>query len=69
MDITSSDSQSANAKTASMRAEPARHAGENVMMGSELQWAHRENNSDGFSVDDVRVQFSFKYSFGYKIGG
>ena len=33
------------------------------MMGGELQWAHRENNSDGFSVDDFRLQFSFKYSF------
>jgi len=32
-------------------------------------WAHRENNSGGFSVEDVRVQFSFTYSFGYKIGG
>ena len=38
-------------------------------MDGELQWAHRENNSDDFSVDDVRVQFSFKYSFGCKIGG
>ena len=41
----------------------------NVMMGGEFQWAHRGNHSDGFSSDDVRLQFSFKYSFGYKIGG
>ncbi len=41
----------------------------NVMMGAEFQWAHRENNSDGFKVDDVRLQFTFKYSFNYKLGG
>jgi DcaP outer membrane protein len=41
----------------------------NVMMGGELQWGRRENFSDGFGVNDLRLQFSFKYSFGYKIGG
>ena len=41
----------------------------NVMMGGELQWAHRENKSDGFKSDDVRLQISFKYSFSYKVGG
>ena len=41
----------------------------NVMMGAELQWADRANFSDGFSSDDVRIQFSFKYSFSQKIGG
>jgi hypothetical protein len=41
----------------------------NVMMGGEFQYAHRENFSDGFKVDDVRLQFSFKYSFGMKFGG
>jgi len=41
----------------------------NVMMGAEFQYAHRENNSDGFKSDDVRLQFSFKYSFSYKLGG
>ena len=41
----------------------------NVMMGGEFQWEHRENFSDGFKVDDVRLQFSFKYSFGMKFGG
>ena len=39
------------------------------MFGAEFQWAHRENKSDGFKVDDVRLQFSFKYSFSYKVGG
>jgi hypothetical protein len=41
----------------------------NVMMGGELIWGQRENNTDGFTSDDVRVQFSVKYSFGTKIGG
>ena len=39
------------------------------MMGGEFQYANRNNNSDGFAVNDYRLQFSFKYSFGYKIGG
>ncbi len=41
----------------------------NVMMGGELQWTRRENFSDGWSVNDVRLQFSFKYSFSAKVGG
>jgi len=41
----------------------------NVMMGGEFQWARRENFTDGFNVDDYRLQFSFKYSFSGKIGG
>ena len=41
----------------------------NVMMGGEFQWAHRENFSDGFTSDDFRLQFSFKYSFSHKVGG
>jgi hypothetical protein len=41
----------------------------NVMMGGELQWARRDNFSDGFSSDDFRLQFTFKYSFSQHIGG
>jgi len=41
----------------------------NVMMGGEFQWGRRDNNSDGFSSHDYRVQFSFKYNFDYKLGG
>jgi glutaminase A len=41
----------------------------NVMVGGELQWGRRENNSDGFSSDGFKVQFSFKYNFSYKLGG
>jgi hypothetical protein len=41
----------------------------NVMVGGELQWGSRENNSDGWRADDYRVQFSFRYNFSYKVGG
>ena len=42
---------------------------ENLTMGGELQWTRRENFSDGFSVNDVRLQVSFRYTFSYKLGG
>jgi hypothetical protein len=35
----------------------------NVMVGAELQWAERENFTDGFTSNDFRVQFSAKYNF------
>jgi hypothetical protein len=41
----------------------------NVMMGAEFQWAQRQNFSDGFTVNDYRIQVSFKYSFSAKITG
>jgi len=41
----------------------------NVMAGGELQWARRENFSDGFSSDGLKIQFSFKYNFSARIGG
>jgi hypothetical protein len=42
---------------------------QNVLIGGEVQWANRENFRDGFSVNDVRLQFSFKYSFSHTMGG
>jgi len=36
---------------------------ENIMTGIELQWGQRENHSDGFTSDDLRIQASFKYNF------
>ncbi len=45
------------------------HAVDNLMWGGELIWGERENNSDGFTSDDLRLQFSFKYNFGYSWGG
>jgi hypothetical protein len=45
------------------------HPVDNVMVGSEFQWGRRDNNSDGWVAADYRIQFSFKYSFSYKVGG
>jgi hypothetical protein len=33
------------------------------MVGSEVIWGRRENFRDGFSSEDVHLQFSFKYTF------
>jgi hypothetical protein len=41
----------------------------NVMYGAELQYGYRENFNDGWTVDDFKVQFSFKYNFSTTIGG
>jgi DcaP outer membrane protein len=41
----------------------------NVMFGGELQWGRRTNFSDGFHSDGVKLQFSFKYNFSWKLGG
>jgi len=41
---------------------------QNVMMGTELQWGRREN-LDGFASDGLKLQFSFKYNFSFKLGG
>jgi hypothetical protein len=40
-----------------------------VFAGGEVQWGKRENNSDGFSSDDFRIQFSVKYNFKFRVGG
>ena len=42
---------------------------DNVMIGGEFQWAKRRNFSDGFSSNDYRLEFSFRYSFSTKIIG
>jgi DcaP outer membrane protein len=41
----------------------------NVMFGGEFQWGRRENFSDGFHSDGVKLQFAFKYNFSHKLGG
>jgi hypothetical protein len=41
----------------------------NVMCGAELQYGKRENFSDGWTADDFKVQFSFKYNFSHTFGG
>jgi hypothetical protein len=40
-----------------------------VMMGAEFQYGRREDKSDGWAVDDYRIQFTFKYNFSLSIGG
>jgi hypothetical protein len=40
-----------------------------LFLGPEIEWGRRENFSDGFSSDDVRIQFSAKYSFKLPVGG
>jgi hypothetical protein len=41
----------------------------NLMWGGELQYGKRENNSDGFTSDDMRIQFSVRYNFSHTLGG
>jgi DcaP outer membrane protein len=41
----------------------------NVFVGGELQWGRRENFADGFKSEGVKLQFSFKYNFSWKLGG
>ena len=71
VDIDNSDLQAGNAyKSGQYFSANLLHAPvANVLMGGELLWGHRDNHSDGFSSDDVRLQFSFKYSFSGKFGG
>jgi hypothetical protein len=45
------------------------HPVNNVMVGAELQWAERDNFSNGYSADDFRIQFSAKYNFSATFGG
>ena len=45
------------------------HPTPGLFLGPEVQWGKRENFRDGFSSDDVRIQFSAKYNFSYSLGG
>ena len=40
----------------------------NVMTGAEFQWGRRDNFSDGFGVDDYRIQISAKFNFDFSLG-
>jgi hypothetical protein len=40
-----------------------------VTTGLEFQWGRRQNFSDGFGVNDFRVQFQAKYNFSFDLGG
>ena len=66
VDITNSSGQLGSAfrdgqyASINLLATPAK----NIMLGGELQWARRDNFSDGFSDSDFKMQFGFKYNFG-----
>jgi hypothetical protein len=72
LDMDNSDGQAANAfnKGQYALANILYYPIPNLMLGPELQWIDRENFRDGFSSDDVRIQFSVRYNFGtYSVGG
>jgi hypothetical protein len=39
------------------------HPTKKLFLGPEFQWGRRENNSDGFTANDYRAQFSINYKF------
>jgi hypothetical protein len=45
------------------------HPVKDVFLGPEIQWGKRVNNSDGFTVNDYKIQFSAKYNFSFKVRG
>lgn len=45
------------------------HPTKSLFFGPEFEWGRRENNSDGFTVNDYKLQFSVKYSFSHSTGG
>jgi hypothetical protein len=71
VDIDNTDGQSADAfkKGQYALANILYHPAPNVMLGPEIQWGKRENFRDGFTSDDVRIQFSAKYNFSLSLGG
>jgi hypothetical protein len=71
VNIDNSDAQAANAfkRGQYALANILYYPTSNLFLGPELQWGKRENFKDGFSSDDVRVQFSVKYNFKYQLGG
>jgi len=69
MDPTNGQSPDSFAKGQYALANLLYHPVPNVFYGLELQWAKRDNFSDGFSSDDVRLQFSAKYNFSKSLGG
>lgn len=70
-DIDNSDGQAPNAFKSAQYAlgNLLYYPATNFMLGGELQWGRRENFSDGFSSDGLKIQFSVKYNFSYKLGG
>ena len=71
VDIDNSDGQAANAfkKGDYALANVMFYPVKDVMFGPEIQWGRRENFEDGFTSDDLRIQFTVKYNFGRTFGG
>jgi len=65
IDIQNSDGQSASAfkRAHYALANLLYYPVENAMMGVELQYGTRENFSDGWETDILKIQFSFRYKF------
>jgi hypothetical protein len=45
------------------------HPVDKVMYGVEFQYGRRENFTDGWTYNDYRIQFSFRYKYAFEIGG
>jgi len=71
VDIDNTDGQADNAfkKGQYALANILYHPTPDVFVGPEIQWGKRENFRDGFTSDDVRIQFSAKYNFKLSLGG
>jgi hypothetical protein len=71
VDIDNSNGQAPNAfkKGQYALANLLYHPTPKLMLGPEIQWGDRQNFSDGFSSDDLRVQFSARYNFAASVGG
>jgi hypothetical protein len=71
VDIDNSDAQadSAYKKGQYALANILFHPTPDVFLGPEIQWGKRENFRDGFTSDDLRIQFSAKYNFRLSLGG
>jgi hypothetical protein len=71
VDIDNSDAQTDDAykKGQYALANILYHPTPSVFLGPEIQWGKRENFRDGFTSDDVRIQFSAKYNFSMSFGG
>jgi hypothetical protein len=71
LDIDNSDGQAPDAFKAGQYAlvNLMHYPAKDVMVGGEFQYGRRENKSDGWAVDDYRVQFTVKYNFSLSIGG
>jgi hypothetical protein len=71
VDIDNSDGQAPSAfkKGQYALANVMFYPAKGLMLGPEIQWGKRENFRDGFTSDDVRIQFSAKYNFGLSLGG